>query len=154
VLVVVFGSAGAALLPVLIGVLVIVGTSAELTVIARFTTVSVFALNLTTALALGLAIGYGLLVVRRFRHELAGSADPAAAVTTTLRTAGRTVLFSASTVAVSLAAMLVFPTPFLRSFAYAGVCVVGLAAVAVPLPVPGRAGLARVEGQRAAGTTG
>jgi len=141
VLVLVFGSAVAATMPVLTGVLVIVGTSAALTMIARFATVSVFALNLTTALALGLAIDYGLLIVRRFRQELArqaqrGRPDPAAAVRETLRTAGRTVLFSASIVAVSLAAMLVFPTPFLRSFAYAGLSVVALATLAVLLPLP------------------
>ena len=141
VLIVVFGSAVAALMPVLTGVLVIVGTSAALTLIARFATVSVFALNLTTVLGLGLAIDYGLLIVRRFRQELArqaeqGRPDPAAAVRETLRTAGRTVLFSAVVVAVSLAAMLVFPTPFLRSFAYAGLSVVALAALVVLLPLP------------------
>ncbi|HET8643195.1 MAG TPA: MMPL family transporter [Pseudonocardiaceae bacterium] len=141
VLIVVFGSAVAALMPVLTGVLVIVGTSAALTLVARFATVSVFALNLTTVLGLGLAIDYGLLIVRRFRQELArqaeqGRPDPAAAVRETLRTAGRTVLFSAVVVAVSLAAMLVFPTPFLRSFAYAGLSVVALAALVVLLPLP------------------
>jgi RND superfamily putative drug exporter len=141
VLVVVFGSGVAAAMPVLTGLLVIVGTSAALTLIARFATVSVFALNLTTALALGLAIDYGLLIVRRFRQELARQAqrrrpDAAAAVRETLRTSGRTVLFSASIVAVSLAAMLVFPTPFLRSFAYAGLSVVALATLAVLLPLP------------------
>jgi putative drug exporter of the RND superfamily len=136
VLVVVFGSGVAAAMPVLTGILVIVGTSAALTLIARFATVSVFALNLTTALALGLAIDYGLLIVRRFRQELARQAQPATVVRETLRTAGRTVLFSASIVAVSLAAMLVFPTPFLRSFAYAGLSVVALATLAVLLPLP------------------
>ncbi|NUS13056.1 MAG: MMPL family transporter [Streptomyces sp.] len=127
-LVMVFGSAVAALLPLGIGVIAILGTSAVLRGITGFTDVSVFAENLTTALGLGLAIDYSLFIVRRFREELSAGADPRRAVATTLRTAGRTVLFSALTVAAALSAMLVFPQYFLRSFAYAGVAVVLLAA--------------------------
>ncbi|MFF0432034.1 MMPL family transporter [Streptomyces sp. NPDC004327] len=135
-LVMVFGSAVAALLPLGIGVVAILGTNAVLRGLTELTDVSVFALNLTTALGLGLAIDYALFVVRRFREELAGGAAPAAAVAITLRTAGRTVLFSALTVAVSLAAMLVFPQYFLRSFAYAGIAVVLLAAAAALILLP------------------
>lgn len=129
-LVMVFGSAVAALLPLGVGIVAILGTNAVLRGITEFTDVSVFAQNLTTALGLGLAIDYALFVVRRYREELATGADTYTAVRTTLRTAGRTVLFSALTVAVSLAAMLVFPQYFLRSFAYAGIAVVLLAATA------------------------
>ncbi|MFJ9825984.1 MMPL family transporter [Streptomyces sp. NPDC101160] len=135
-LVMVFGSAVAALLPLGIGVVAILGTNAVLRGLTEVTDVSVFALNLTTALGLGLAIDYALFVVRRFREELAGGATPATAVATTLRTAGRTVLFSALTVAVSLAAMMVFPQYFLRSFAYAGIAVVLLAAAAALILLP------------------
>ncbi|WP_030749890.1 MMPL family transporter [Streptomyces griseus] len=135
-LVMVFGSAVAALLPLGVGIVAILGTNAVLRGITEFTDVSVFAQNLTTALGLGLAIDYALFVVRRYREELAAGADPAAAVRTTLRTAGRTVLFSALTVAVSLAAMLVFPQYFLRSFAYAGIAVVLLAATAALTLLP------------------
>ncbi|MHC3470387.1 MMPL family transporter [Streptomyces sp. 7R007] len=135
-LVMVFGSAIAALLPLGIGIVAILGTNAVLRGLTEFTDVSVFALNLTTALGLGLAIDYALFIVRRFREELATGADPVTAVGTTLRTAGRTVLFSALTVAVSLAAMLVFPMYFLRSFAYAGVAVVLLAAAAALVLLP------------------
>ncbi|MFJ9582084.1 MMPL family transporter [Streptomyces sp. NPDC101191] len=135
-LVMVFGSAVAAVLPLGIGIVAILGTNAVLRGITEFTDVSVFAQNLTTALGLGLAIDYALFVVRRFREELAGGADPRTAVATTLRTAGRTVLFSALTVAVSLAAMLVFPQYFLRSFAYAGIAVVLLAAAAALTLLP------------------
>ncbi|CAM5464736.1 hypothetical protein STANM309S_01263 [Streptomyces tanashiensis] len=113
-----------------------VGTNAALRGITEFTDVSVFAQNLTTALGLGLAIDYALFVVRRYREELAAGADTYTAVRTTLRTAGRTVLFSALTVAVSLAAMLVFPQYFLRSFAYAGIAVVLLAATAALTLLP------------------
>ncbi|WP_228991279.1 MMPL family transporter [Streptomyces sp. DH8] len=135
-LVMVFGSAVAAMLPLAVGVVAILGTNAVLRGLTELTDVSVFAMNLTTALGLGLAIDYALFIVRRFREELAGGADPRTAVGTTLRTAGRTVLFSALTVAVSLSAMLVFPQYFLRSFAYAGIAVVLLAAAAALILLP------------------
>ncbi|MGW7046009.1 MMPL family transporter [Streptomyces avermitilis] len=135
-LVMVFGSAVAALLPLGVGIVAILGTNAVLRGITEFTDVSVFAMNLTTALGLGLAIDYALFIVRRFREELATGAEPPAAIAATLRTAGRTVLFSALTVAVSLAAMLLFPQYFLRSFAYAGIAVVLLAAGAALILLP------------------
>ncbi|WKD34594.1 MMPL family transporter [Streptomyces xanthophaeus] len=135
-LVLVFGSAVAALLPLGVGIVAILGTNAVLRGLTEFTDVSVFAQNLTTALGLGLAIDYALFIVRRFREELAAGRDPRAAVGATLRTAGRTVLFSALTVAVSLSAMLFFPMYFLRSFAYAGVAVVLLAAAAALILLP------------------
>ncbi|MFJ8766894.1 MMPL family transporter [Streptomyces clavifer] len=135
-LVMVFGSAIAALLPLGVGIVAILGTNAVLRGITELTDVSVFAQNLTTALGLGLAIDYALFIVRRFREELASGADTRAAIGTTLRTAGRTVLFSALTVAVSLAAMMVFPQYFLRSFAYAGIAVVLLAAAAALILLP------------------
>ncbi|MDN0196943.1 MMPL family transporter [Streptomyces sp. S.PNR 29] len=135
-LVMVFGSAIAALLPLGIGIVAILGTNAVLRGLTELTDVSVFALNLTTALGLGLAIDYALFIVRRFREELSTGAEPLTAVGTTLRTAGRTVLFSALTVAVSLAAMLLFPQYFLRSFAYAGIAVVLLAAAAALILLP------------------
>ncbi|MFZ4266368.1 MMPL family transporter [Streptomyces arboris] len=135
-LVMVFGSAIAAMLPLLVGIVAILGTNALLRGLTEFTDVSVFAMNLTTALGLGLAIDYALFIVRRFREELDAGADTRTAVGTTLRTAGRTVLFSALTVAVSLSAMLVFPQYFLRSFAYAGIAVVLLAAAAALILLP------------------
>ncbi|MDX3694330.1 MMPL family transporter [Streptomyces europaeiscabiei] len=135
-LVMVFGSAVAALLPLGVGIVAILGTNAILRGLTEVTDVSVFALNLTTAMGLGLAIDYALFIVRRFREELATGADSLTAVATTLRTAGRTVLFSALTVAVSLAAMMVFPQYFLKSFAYAGIAVVLLAAAAALILLP------------------
>ncbi|MFJ9584743.1 MMPL family transporter [Streptomyces acidicola] len=136
ILMIVFGSAVAALLPLGIGIIAILGTNAVLRVLTSFTDVSVFATNLTTALGLGLAIDYALLIVRRYREELANGRDMPGALAVTLNTAGRTVLFSAATVAVSLAAMLVFPLYFLRSLAYAGISVVVLAAVAALIVLP------------------
>ena len=135
-LVVVFGSVVAASLPLGIGALAVIGTFLVLRVLASFTQVSIFALNLTTAMGLGLAIDYSLFVVSRYREELRAGRDPADAMVRTVTTAGRTVIFSAVTVAVSLAAMLVFPLSFLRSFAYAGVAVVALAAVGAVVVLP------------------
>ncbi|MEV8535252.1 MMPL family transporter [Streptomyces sp. NPDC051211] len=135
-LVLVFGSAIAALLPLGVGIIAILGTNAVLRGLTEFTEVSVFAMNLTTALGLGLAIDYALFIVRRFREELAAGREPVAAVGATLRTAGRTVLFSALTVAVALSAMLLFPMYFLRSFAYAGIAVVLIAAAAALVLLP------------------
>jgi RND superfamily putative drug exporter len=99
--------------------------------------VSVYSINLTTALGLGLAVDYSLFVVSRYREELAlGGGDPAGAVVRTVATAGRTVLFSAVTVAASLIALLVFPFYFLRSFAFAGAAVVAIAALAAVTTLP------------------
>ena len=126
-LVLIFGSVVAATLPLVIGVLSIMGTFVVLQVLSGATEVSIYALNLTTALGLGLAIDYSLFVVSRHREELRAGYEPRVAVIRTVRTAGRTVAFSALTVAASLCALLVFPVPFLRSFAYAGVAVALLA---------------------------
>jgi RND superfamily putative drug exporter len=135
-LVVIFGSVVAAILPLVTGVLSIMGTFLVLRVMAELTDVSIYALNLTTALGLGLAIDYSLFIVSRFREELAAGHDKGAAVTRTVRTAGRTVAFSALTVAASLLATLVFPIVFLRSFAYAGVAVALLAGLFSVLVLP------------------
>jgi len=136
VLVVVFGSAVAAGLPLAVGALAVLGTLLVLRVVTALTDVSIFALNLTTGMGLGLAVDYSLFIVSRYREELARGFDPDRAVLRTMQTAGRTVAFSALTVAVSLAALVVFPLPFLRSFAYAGVGVVATAAVGAVVVLP------------------
>ncbi|MDX2378714.1 MAG: MMPL family transporter, partial [Acidimicrobiia bacterium] len=95
-----------------------------------------FSINLVTAMGLGLAIDYSLFVVSRFREELARGRSVEDAVVRTVETAGRTVAFSALTVAVSLAALLIFPLYFLRSFAYAGVGVILVAMFASVVSLP------------------
>ncbi len=135
-LVLAFGSAVAALLPLVVGVAGIFGGLAILSVLASLTDVSIFAVNLTTALGLGLGIDYSLLMVSRFREELAAGSDRADAVATTMRTAGRTILFSGATVAVVLAVMLVFPPFFLKSMAYAGIAVTVFSVLSALLVVP------------------
>ena len=132
----VFGSIVAALLPLAVGVFSIISTFAVLQLFAQFTDVSIFALNATTALGLGLAIDYSLFIVSRYREELAGGHEPGVAVVRTVRTAGRTILFSAVTVAIGLSAMLVFPIPFMRSFGYAGIGVAATAAFGAVVLLP------------------
>jgi len=117
----------AALLPVVAGVLALVSTLALLRVANDAFPLSVFALNLVTGAALGLAIDYSLLLVSRYREELARSGPGREALRTTLVTAGRTVAFSAFTVAAAFASLLVFPLRFLRSMAIGGVIVAPLA---------------------------
>ncbi|MDR1999046.1 MAG: MMPL family transporter [Frankiaceae bacterium] len=135
-LMVVFGSLVAAGLPLLIGMISIIGSFVSLAVIASFTDVSVFSINLTTGLGMGLGIDYALLVVSRFREELAAGREPGDAVRATVRTTGRTIIFSGLTVALGMSAMLVFPQFFLRSFAYAGVALVALAILAAVVVLP------------------
>lgn len=132
----IFGSLLAGAMPVLIGIMSIVGTLAVLRLVALVTPVSVFALNLTVALGFGLGIDYALLVVNRFREERAAGLPIPDAVAATVSTAGRTVVYSAATIAVALAALAVFPVYFLRSFAYAGVSVVLVTAVAAVAVLP------------------
>ncbi|SEG93097.1 putative drug exporter of the RND superfamily [Actinacidiphila yanglinensis] len=135
-LVLVFGSFVAALLPLVIGVIAVMGTFAELDIIGSFTDVSVFAINITTALGLGLGIDYALLIVNRFREHLADGISVPDALERTVRSAGRTIVFSSSTVAAAMAALLVFPQYFLRSFAYAGIGVVVIAATSAVVVIP------------------
>jgi RND superfamily putative drug exporter len=136
VLVWVFGGLFAAALPLAVGVMAILGSLAVLRVTTFFTDVSIFALNLTTAMGLALAIDYTLLMISRYRDELATGAGREDALMRTMVSAGRTVLFSSTTVALSMAVMVLFPMHFLQSFAYAGVATVGFAALAAIMVTP------------------
>ena len=158
-LVLVFGGLVAASLPLAVGVVSVLGTFFTLFVVTQFTDVSIFSINLVTALGLGLAIDYSLFIVSRFREELARGRTVDEAVVRTVETAGRTVAFSAVTVAVSLSALLVFPLYFLRSFAYAGIGVTLVSAIASTLTLPSllavigpRVNALRLGRRRAAGT--
>ncbi|ORV06421.1 MMPL family transporter [Mycobacterium celatum] len=136
VLVWVFGGLLAAALPMALGALAIVGSMSVLRLITFSTDVSIFALNLSTAMGLALAIDYTLLIVSRYRDELADGTPRDEALVRTMATAGRTVLFSATTVALSMAVMVLFPGYFLKSFAYAGVATVALVAAAAIMVTP------------------
>jgi RND superfamily putative drug exporter len=136
VLVWVFGGLMSAALPLAVGGFAILGSMAVLRAVTLVTDVSIFALNLTVAMGLALAIDYTLLIISRYRDELADGADRERALVRTMATAGRTVLFSAMTVALSMIAMVLFPMYFLKSFAYAGIAVVVFAAVAAIVVAP------------------
>jgi RND superfamily putative drug exporter len=115
-----FRSLVAALLPPLLGGLAILGTFFLLRVVSTFADLSVYALNLTTGLGLGLAIDYSLFIVSRYREEAARPGFGPEALTRTLETAGRTVIFSSLTVAAAAASLAIFPQRFLYSMGIAG----------------------------------
>ena len=135
-LLIVFGAAVAAGLPMIVALGSIAGSFFVLYILTQFTDVSIFALNLITGLGLGLGIDYALLIVNRFREELARTNDVTASITRTVATAGKTVFSSGITVALVLASMLLFPQYFLKSFAYAGVSVVLFAVLASVVALP------------------
>jgi uncharacterized membrane protein YdfJ with MMPL/SSD domain len=131
-----FRSLVAALLPLLVGGLAIVGTFLMLRVASELTSISIFALNVAIGLGLGLAIDYSLFIVSRYREEIARTGPGLEAMRRTLATAGRTVLFSSLTVAGALASLLVFPQRFLYSMGIAGFFVALIAAAIVLTVLP------------------
>ncbi|HET8975019.1 MAG TPA: MMPL family transporter [Solirubrobacterales bacterium] len=129
-----FRSLVASALPLLVGGLAILGTFFALRMASEVGSISIFALNLTTGLGLGLAIDYSLFMVSRYREEIARSGPGLEAMRRTMATAGRTVLFSSLTVAAALASLLVFPQRFLYSMGLGG-AIVALLAAAISLIV-------------------
>lgn len=127
-LLLVFASVVAAAMPLIVGVLSILGSLGVLAILAGFTQVNVFAQSVVTLLGLGLAIDYGLFMVSRFREELDAGSSVEDAVVNATATAGKTVVFSAAMVAVALSGLLIFPQAFLKSVAYGAISAVGLAA--------------------------
>ncbi|WP_100447619.1 MMPL family transporter [Glycomyces xiaoerkulensis] len=130
----------AALLTMGVGVLTLVLALALTRAVAAVTEVSTFAANLTLVMSIGLAVDYCLFLINRYREEAAAGADRADAIARTVATAGRTVVFSAVTVAVSLSVLLAMPFPFLRSFAYAGILVPLIAAACTVVLLPAALG--------------
>lgn len=128
-LIIVFGSVVAASMPLIVGILSILGSLGVLSILAGVTQVNIFAQSVVTLLGLGLAIDYGLFMVSRFREEMDKGVSVERAVATTAATAGKTVVFSAAMVAVALSSLFVFPQAFLKSVAYGAISAVGLAAI-------------------------
>jgi RND superfamily putative drug exporter len=126
-LVLIFASIVAALLPMGVGVLAIVGGVGGTLFLARFTNVSQYAINVVTLIGLAVAIDYSLFIVNRFRDELAAGASREDAIATSMSTAGRAITFSGVTVAIGLSAMLFFQGTFLASMGAAGAIVVAVA---------------------------
>jgi RND superfamily putative drug exporter len=135
-LLVVFRGVVAAAIPLLIGVVSIVGTLFVLRIMSEFVDTSVFALNIATGLSLGLAVDYALLMVSRYREEIAAGGATREAHRKTVLTAGRTALFSGFTVGAAMAALVILPQRFLYSIAVAGASVGVLSAVLAILVVP------------------
>ncbi len=132
----VFGAMAASAMPLLVGVTAILGTFLVMYLLTLVTDVSIFALNLTTGLGLGLGIDYALLMVNRFREELAKGLDNESAIVNTLRSAGKTVFYSGLTVVLTLISLTFFPQNFLKSMGYAGAAVVALAVLGALIPLP------------------
>jgi uncharacterized membrane protein YdfJ with MMPL/SSD domain len=135
-LVLVFRSAVAATMPLLVGGLAIMGAFVVTRLLTYTTEISIFALNVITLMGLGMAVDYALFVVSRFREELASGRDVAPAIQRTMATAGRTVLVSGVTVALALSSLLLFPQVFLRSMGLGGMAavLVGMLAALTVLP--------------------
>lgn len=132
----VFGALAASAMPLIVGVAAILGAFFILYLFSLFTDVSVYALNLTTGMGLGLGIDYALLMVNRFREEIHHGKSVEDSVVTTMATAGKTVFYSGLTVLVTMVSLTFFPLPFLKSFGYAGVSVVALAVVGAIFGLP------------------
>jgi len=135
-LVFVFGAMAASAMPLLVGVSAILGAFFLLYLISLVTSVSVYALNLTTGMGLGLGIDYALLIVNRFREELHRGKSVEDSIVATMASAGKTVFYSGLTVLVTLFSLTFFPLPFLKSFGYAGVSVVAIAVAGALFGLP------------------
>jgi RND superfamily putative drug exporter len=132
----VFRGVVAASIPLLIGVVSIVGTLLVLRIMSTFTDTSLFALNIATGLSLGLAVDYALLLVSRYREEIGRGGASREAHRRTVQTAGRTAVFSGLTVAAAMAALVVMPQRFLYSMAVAGASVAVLSSLLAIFVVP------------------
>jgi uncharacterized membrane protein YdfJ with MMPL/SSD domain len=134
---IIFRSVTASLLPVLVGLVTVLGARAAIAGLNEVTEVSIFAPNIITLIGLGLSIDYALFMVSRFREEIALTPDDTAhALVRTMATAGRTVMFSALTVAAAMSSLLVFPQAFLKSIGYGGIAAVLVAMVAALTVLP------------------
>lgn len=136
IMLLVFRSVVAALLPLVVSAVAVTGTAALLKGLSEVTLVSIFALNLTTALGLGMGVDFSLFTISRWREERAAGASNDDALRTTINRAGRSVLFSGMTTAATLAGLLLFDYPLLRSLAYAGFVVVALATAGALFALP------------------
>ena len=135
-LLIIFGAMVAASMPLVIGITSIIGTFLVMYLLTFVTDISIFVLNLTTGLGLGLGIDYALLIVNRFREELAKGVKKDKAIVNTMKTAGKTVFYSGLTVVVTLISLTFFPLNFLKSMGYAGASVVTLAVLGALIPLP------------------
>lgn len=141
ILLFVFGGVIAAAMPLIVGILSIIGSLSLLAVLAQFQQVNIFSQSIITLLGLGLAIDYGLFMVSRFREELDKGRTTEEAVIETTATAGKTVFFSALMVGVALSGLFMFPQAFLKSVAYGAISAVLLAAIISVTVLPAMFGM-------------
>src|SRR3954451_18025673 len=136
VLLIVFGTLTATLVPLLMAAGTVPVTLGLLWVLAHQLNMAIYVTNLVTLIGIAIAVDYSLLVVYRFREELLGGSDPAEALRTTMSTAGRAVLFSGATVAIGLTCLVLIPLPFIRSMGVGGLLIplVSIAAALTLLP--------------------
>ena len=126
-LLIVFGSIVAALVPLGVGILAVVGGIAGMFLVARITDVSVYALNVVTLIGLGVAIDYSLFITNRFREEMRRGHSGNNALAIAMATSGRAITFSGLTVAIGLSGMLFYQGTFLSSMGISGAIVVASA---------------------------
>ncbi|MGI8690892.1 MAG: MMPL family transporter [Thermomicrobiales bacterium] len=124
ILFLVFGSLVAAILPLSVAAFAIISSLAGVFIIAQFTNMSIFVVNIITMLGLALAIDYSLFIVNRYKEELRAGQDREAAISRTLATAGKAVVISGVTVAIGLSSLILFPFPALRSMGMGGALLV------------------------------
>ena len=140
-LLIAFGSVVAAIIPLAVGELAIATTLAITGLLAQRLHLSILVQNLATMLGLGLGIDYALLMVSRFREAVAAGNDGYAASVIATRQAGRTLLISASTVAIGFVALLTVPISEIRSIGLAGILVAGWSVLLTNTLVPAVLGL-------------
>jgi RND superfamily putative drug exporter len=133
---IIFRGVVAACMPLVVGVLAVLGGFVITRLVTYVTDVSVFAVNVITIIGLGLAIDYSLFIVSRFREELRAGSDERAAILRTMATAGRTVVVSGCTVLLALSGLLIIPLPFLRGIALGGGAAIGVAIVSALVVLP------------------
>ncbi|MGW1990754.1 MMPL family transporter [Embleya sp. NPDC001921] len=136
ILLLAFGSLTAAAIPLAVGAVSVAGALAVLATLTLVMPITVFAINICAALGFALSVDYALFIVTRYREELSRGVDSRRAVTRSMATAGRAVLFSAATVALCLSALFVFPLELLRSLAWASILVVIISALTSLLVLP------------------
>lgn len=136
VLLFMFGTLGAVVVPLLFAIATVPTTLGLVWVIAHLGSMAEYVTNIVTLVGLAIAVDYSMLVVFRYREELAAGAPPQQALETTMANAGRATLFSGLTVAIGLALLLVMPLPFIRSMGAGGVLIplVSIGASATLLP--------------------
>ncbi|MDQ1006044.1 putative membrane protein YdfJ with MMPL/SSD domain [Streptomyces sp. V4I23] len=133
---IIFGGVVAACMPMVVGVLAVLGGFVITRLLTYVLDVSVFAINVITIIGLGLAIDYSLFIVSRFREEMRAGADERTAIVRTMSTAGRTVVVSGSTVLLALAGLLIIPLPFLHGIALGGGAAIGVAIISALIVLP------------------